>query len=163
MHWRVRRMVSLYSCHFSPKAAQFKCQEKLAQPTMDPSGELGACKWVISSLCCATCCQRGPFPSHSIQNTEVCYIAGWVCREWLGDSNQGSWRAFKGTETLKTISWTSGRSPFMNHGGLPWLQVWPTNPQAFSILHITHPYTPLPVASFLCMLSIALRASEHMQ
>lgn len=155
-------MVSLYSCHPSPKAAQFKCQEKPAQPLTDPSGEVGGCEWVLSSPRCAECCQRGPFPSRSVQNTEVCCITGWVCREWQGDSNQGSWKVSKGTETLKTISWTPVGSPFMNHGGCLDCRSDHRLSQ-YSILLITHPYTPLPVASFLGKLSIVVRAGEHMQ
>lgn len=82
--------------------------------------------------------------------------------EWQGDSNQGSWKAFKGTETLKTISWTPVGSPFMNHRGCLDCRSDHRLSQ-YSILLITHPYTPLPVASFLCKLSIIVRASEHIQ
>lgn len=32
-------MVSLYSCHFSPKAAQFKCQRSLLSPQCIPLGK----------------------------------------------------------------------------------------------------------------------------
>lgn len=98
-----------------PKGGTVQFQERPFQPMISPIVELRAGE---HSTSCAGCCQRVPFLSHPIQNTEVCQATGEkVGRKWLQEQKPGLSESIKGMQTLLTAFQSLLESPSKNHGG----------------------------------------------